>query len=117
MTTPNTGIPEVPEGTLDPAAGLNLALRVIDALVGCLQRGVVDVGVDAPPGSPDDGDLYIVGTGSGAWAGHDDELARYVEDGDFWQFFAPGTQIALVRNQDDGLLYQYDGGWAVYPAP
>ena len=33
MTTPNAGIPEVPENTLDPAAGLNDALQVIDALL------------------------------------------------------------------------------------
>ncbi len=88
MTTPNTGIPYVPENTLDPAAGLNLALNVIDAL---LQTAVIDVGVNTPPGSPADGDLYIVGTGTGAWTGHDDALAGDVAQGDFWQFDAAGA--------------------------
>ena len=34
MTTPNAGIPEVPENTLDPAAGLNDAIRVSDVILG-----------------------------------------------------------------------------------
>jgi hypothetical protein len=34
MTTTNHGIEYVPEGTLDPAAGLNLALLQVDALIG-----------------------------------------------------------------------------------
>lgn len=33
MSTPINGIPYVPEGTLDPAAGLNEALDAIDALL------------------------------------------------------------------------------------
>ena len=111
MTTPNTGIPYVPENTLDPAAGLNLALNVIDAL---LQTAVIDVGVNTPPGSPADGDLYIVGTGTGAWTGHDDALARYVAQGDFWQFYAAGSRVHLVLNKADGGLYAWDGAvWAL----
>jgi|GEM_PF-6953918 len=113
MTTPNTGIPYVPEGTLDPAAGLNLALTVIDAL---LQTAVIDF-QDAPPGSPVDGDLYIVGTGSGAWAAHDDELARYVAAGTFWQFYEAGTQVRVVFNQVDLGIYVWVGsdGWQPWP--
>ena len=34
MTTTNHGIDYVPENTLDPAAGLNLALLQVDALIG-----------------------------------------------------------------------------------
>lgn len=110
MATPNTGIPYVPEGTQDPAAGLNLALNTIDAL---LQTTVIAF-EDDPPGSPSDGDLYIVGTGSGAWAGQDDNLARYVADGDFWQFFEAGTQVRIVFNLDDGGLYVWhDGAWGL----
>lgn len=116
MTTPNTQIPEVPEGTLDPAAGLNLALNHIDAL---LQATVIEVSRNSPPGSPQDGDTYIVGTGSGAWSGQDDNLARYVSEGTFWQFFEAGTQIRIVFNLDDLRIYVFDpssaGGWVPYP--
>ena len=118
MTTPNLHIPFVPEGTLDPAAGLNLALIDLDALLGCLHKGVLDVGVNDPPGTPDDGDLYIVGTGTGAWAGHDDELAMYVDEGDFWRFYEPGSRVAMGRSQADNLIYAWtsSGGWIAYPS-
>jgi hypothetical protein len=109
MPTPNTGIPYVPENTTDPAAGLNLALNVIDAL---LQAAVIDMDQTAPPGSPTDGDMHIVAVGAtGAWAGHDNDLARYVADGAFWQFYDSGTQVRLVLNLDDGGLYHYASGW------
>lgn len=107
MSTPNTGIPYVPEGTQDPAAGLNLSLNVIDAL---LQTAVIDMDRTAPPGSPNDGDMHIVATGAtGAWAGEDNNLARYVAEGDFWQFFTAGVQVKLILNVDDGGLYKWDG--------
>lgn len=114
MTTPNTGIPYVPEGTLDPAAGLNLALNVIDAL---LQPTVIAVGENDPPVGPANGDLYIVGVGTGAWLGEDGNLARYVDDGDFWQFYGAGTQVRLVLNDADRRLYVWAGsdGWHPWP--
>lgn len=114
--TPNTGIPYVPEGTLDPAAGLNLALNVIDAL---LQTAVQDMDQTAPPGSPADGDLHIVASpATGAWAGHENDLARYVAEGTFWQFFTAGFQVHLVVNLADLALYRFDltsspGAWGL----
>lgn len=112
MATPNNGIPYVPEGTQDPAAGLNLALNTIDAL---LQAFVIDMGLTAPPGSPSDGDMYIVATSAtGDWAGQDDNLARYVADGDFWQFYTAGDQIRVVFDQDTGGMYVWhSGAWAL----
>lgn len=106
MPTPNAGIPYVPEGTQDPAAGLNLALNVIDAL---LQVRVLTLGSNAPPGSPADGDRHIVGpVGTGAWAGHNNELARYVAESISWQFYAPDT-IALAVNEANGGGYAWSG--------
>ena len=112
MSTPSNGIPYVPEDTQDPAAGLNLALNVVDAL---LQTFVVDMDQTAPPGAPVDGQMHIVATGAtGAWAGQDDKLARYVDEGAFWQFYEPGTQIRFVFNQDDGGLYVWHSAvWAL----
>lgn len=116
MNTPNTGIPYVPEGTLDPAAGLNLALNVIDAL---LQTAVIDMDQTAPPGAPVDGDLHIVASpATGAWAGQENNLARYVAEGAFWQFFVAGVQVHLIVNRDDLGLYRFDsasspGAWSL----
>lgn len=111
MTTPNRHIPYVPQGTLDPAAGLNTALNFIDAL---LQTAVISMTDTTPPVSPSDGDLYIVGAGAtGAWADQDNNLARYVEEGNSWQFFEAGTEVFLVFNRADGALYRYDSGWGL----
>ncbi len=118
MSTPNVGIPYVPEGTLDPAAGLNLALNIIDAL---LQTRVLSMSLTAPPGAPVDGALYIVaGTGgiaTGAWAGEELNLARFVDEGDLWQFYVAGSQAHLVLNIADGGFYKFipgsPGGWVL----
>lgn len=110
-TTPNINIPYVPENTLDPAAGLNLALNFIDAL---LQTAVISMDLTAPPMTNSDGDLYIVaGTGgvaTGAWAGHELDLARYVDEGNFWQFFKAGVEVHYVINREDGNLYKFVEG-------
>lgn len=103
MTTPNTGIPYVTENTLDPAAALNQALNVVDAL---LQTMVIAMDLSAPPGGAQDGDLYIVGPGpTGAWAGRANDLARFVAQGAFWQFYEAGAQVRLILNREDGGLY------------
>lgn len=106
LDSPNVKIPYVPEGTLDPAAGLNLAINVIDAL---LQPRVIDMSQTAPPATGVDGDMYIVASpATGAWAGKEDWLARYVYPGEFWQFYEPGVQVSMIVNDDDGVFYVYD---------
>lgn len=105
MSTPNHNIPYVPEGTLDPAAGLNLALNVLDVLV---QTAVISMDLTAPPGSPSDGDLYVVGFApTGAWSGQARNVARYVAEGASWQFFDAGSQVFYVLNRADGGLYKF----------
>lgn len=104
--TPSNGIPYVPENTIDPAAGLNLALNVVDAL---LQSRVENMVTNAPPGSPADGVQYIVGSApTGAWVGHSRALARWVAEGAFWQFYAGGVQAWLVINKADNTIYSWN---------
>lgn len=111
MTTQTTGhgIPYIPEGTTDPAAGINEALDVIDAVI--VPR-VISMSRTAPPGSNTDGDLYIVAASgaTGAWLHLEDHLVRYVADGTFWRSYSPGDQVALVINLADDGLYRFGGG-------
>lgn len=57
---------------------------------------VISATTTAPPGSPADGDSYLVPTGAtGAWAGHDGEYATWDADEAAWVFttVAPGTVV------------------------
>lgn len=104
--TPSNAIPYVPQNTLDPAAGLNMALDVVDAL---LNTRVINMTTTAPPGSPADGDMYVIASpATGDWATHENAFARYVSNGAFWQFYAAGSQAWLVLNKDDNNLYKWD---------
>ena len=61
----------------------------------------------APPGSPGVGDRYIVASpATGAWAGHEDDIATW--DGGSWDFETPlpGWVVWVI---DVAELYVYDG--------
>jgi hypothetical protein len=111
--SPNKGFQYLPEGVADPEAGTNQFINDLDA-IGSV-ASVISMAETAPPGSSSDGDTYIVDAGgTGAWAGHDDELARYVAESDAWQFYEP-QQVRVVHNRaDDGIYVWSDnspGGW------
>lgn len=81
--TPSNTIPYSPEGVVDPAAGLNDALRVIDVL---LQLRIVSIANTLPTGVTD-GNRYLVGTSpTGVAVGHAGQIARYVATGAFYTF-------------------------------
>lgn len=85
----------------------NEALRILDVVT---QLSVMADDQSTPPASPAEGIRYILDVGgSGAWAGHDDEIALY-ENGT-WRFFVPRAGWrAYVMNRD--ALVVYDGaGW------
>lgn len=97
MSSVNNGIPFVPENTVDPAAGLNLSINTIDAI---LQVRVETLGEAAPPASPTNGERHVVGASpSGAWAGQANKLARFLDGG--WDFY----DAAIVVNLADDKLY------------
>lgn len=90
-----------------------------------LQTGVISVGLDTPPGSPVQGDSYILGASpTGAWSGRANCLAGYFGTG--WVFVpgndSAGTPIAMgvrheglkVYSKADNALYVWTGSaWAV----
>lgn len=60
---------------------------------------------NSPPGSPTDGDAYVVGTvPTGAWVGHANDIALYTPRG--WVFAQPQVGAALL-NRQTGLNIQY----------
>lgn len=107
--TINNQIPFVPENTIDPAAGLNLSLNTIDAL---LQVLVQTVGENTPPAGVE-GQRHIVGVSpTGAWAGQANKLARFLDAG--WQFY--DARYAL--NAADGNWYvRQSTAWITYAGP
>jgi hypothetical protein len=100
--TINNEIPFVPENTIDPAAGLNESLLIIDML---LQLRVLGMKQNTPAVSPDPGDRYIVGSSpTGAWAGQALKAAQWMQDG-YWMFRPAsvavyGTSVYLFTGSD-----------------
>ena len=66
-------------------SGADRNFRAEETLIGLK---VISDTLTAPPGSPADGDIYIVATGgTGAWATHDGAIASYMAGA--WYFFRP----------------------------
>lgn len=109
-TEPITGQTYQEAGSLQTDALQNAQLDYFAAWLNCV---VLSVGDTAPPGSPTNGDRYIVGaSATGEWATHDDALAVY-RDG--WQFYAP-TAGVWVKDLATGDDYEFVGSgpaWTV----
>jgi len=71
------------------------------------QRGVLSI-EDSPPESPSHGDSYLIGTGTDAWAGHDNKIALYDTSG--WVYIAPVKgMFCFIKDIDK--LYYYVTSW------
>lgn len=71
------------------------------------QSPVIDKDLTAPPGSPAEGDRYIVGSSAtGVWSGHDNDIAEFVNSA--WEFYTPsdGWRIDVVDEQG---RYRFNG--------
>ena len=106
-TTSNLLLPYILAAQAQKHVTHNEALRLLDGLV---QLSVLDRDLTAPPGSPADGDRYIVASGgSGDWAGWDLNVALFT-DGVWLRLPPRAGWLAWV--EDEGLLLVYDGaGW------
>jgi len=104
--TSNLGLPFIVAAQAQKHVTHNEALRILDSLV---QLAVLDRDLSAPPGSPNEGERWIVAASpapSGAWAGHGDEIAAWQDGG--WQFYAPKLGW-IVYTVDEGALLTWDG--------
>jgi len=102
--TVNLGLPCIEGSQAQKHVTHNDALRILDTLV---QLAVLDRDLTAPPGSPSEGQRWIVKTGAtGLWAGHDNAVAAW-QDG-AWLFSPPKTGwMAFVV--DEGTLLVWNG--------
>ncbi|MTH64885.1 DUF2793 domain-containing protein [Paracoccus shanxieyensis] len=91
----------------------NEALRILDGLV---QLSVLDRDLTVPPGSPADGDRYIVASGAnGDWAGWDLNIALSTDGA--WLRLPPRTGWRAWV-EDEGLLLVWTGAaWEVVGEP
>lgn len=85
----------------DPALARELFVRGL--------MKVETIGDSAPPGSPVAGARYVIGTGAGAWAGHDGEIATYNSLGEL-SFLAGVDSSSMVVNAANGRVYLRHGG-------
>lgn len=115
MTTSNLGMTELVANQSQPHVPINTALRKLDATV----QLVVLSFLNTPPGSPAQADRYVVDTApTGAWVGHEDEIAFYDEGA--WVYIAPQPGWTLF-DQGTGARYTYGEGsptgWDIWLGP
>lgn len=81
----------------------------LDPTSGVTQIGQTVLAIQAtPPGSPSDGDAYIVAaSATGDWAGQEDSIASWDADSAAWGFDAPGSGDT-AWNLDDSIQYTWD---------
>ena len=103
--TPKYGITEMEAAQSQPEIVVNEAIRVLEAMS---QLRVLDKDVNVPPSSPDEGDTYIIPSGStGDWSGFPFYIAVAV--GGEWVYIPPKTgYIAYLVDED--LYYQFTSG-------
>jgi len=78
------------------------------------QFAIEDRNLSTPPGSPTDGDRYIIATGgSGAWSTHDFKVATWNNRAMVWDIYTPATGW-IVYIKDEAVLAVFDNssGWS-----
>lgn len=115
-STAKTKVPYFANSAANQVNG-NTGLAIFDQLI---QATVKDKDLAAPPGSPNNGDAYIVAASpTGAWSGKAGQIAYWLNDANAWQFIAPlAGWIASVVDEPDAngipKRYGYSGtAWAL----
>jgi hypothetical protein len=107
--TPRLSLPLLSAGQSLKELFHNESLSTLDLLIG----GTIEPGIEsAPPVSPVATSFYRIGaSATGAWAGHDGELAVLGING--WQFCVPVVGLRLTE-RISGLEWHFDElGWQV----
>lgn len=107
--TPNLVLPYLAANQSQKHVTVNEALRRLDALV---QITVQSAALAAPPGSPTEGQRWILSAApTGAWAGHAGQIAAW-QDG-AWAFYIPLDGWTAVDISTDTLL-MFNAGTGIW---
>lgn len=104
--TPNIGFPLLEQAQAQKEVTVNESLVILDALLG----GVISQTETTPPGSPSEGDAYIIPvSATGVWTGHAEDIAYFF--GGVWNFLPPSVGRGHeVWVEEDGIFVQWSGG-------
>lgn len=81
------------------------------------QLACITKGLNTPPGSPADGDTYIVGSApTGAWQNKEAYIAVYRANLTAWQLYQPRNGWRCRVNDENTDVFYKDGTWSYGPA-
>jgi len=86
--------------------------RGLDGLVMPNAKGYL---TNTPPGSPSDGDLYIIGAApTGAWAGQGGKVTRWSSVASAWEFYTPKNGWMVQSNSAREAYRHTAGAWEIF---
>lgn len=107
--SPNLMMPFLHESQAQAEITHNEALLILDITV---QGRVIDRDLTAPPGSPAEGDAYIVAaTATGDWVGKEDDIAYFF--GGIWKFITPNEGWEIWVTDEALRVLFLSGSWEV----
>ena len=107
-TTTHLGVVLLEQSQAQKDVTVNEALARIDAI---LNTGAISRTLAAPPGSPAEGDVYLVAS-SGAtddWEGQENAIAYF--DGGIWRFMVPQEGMSLWLRSEDKFYIWFNDEW------
>lgn len=106
-TSPHLALPFIAPAQALKHITHNEAIAALDGLV---QLAVLDRDLATPPTEPEAGDRYLIAADpTGAWAGHQGEIAQRRDDG--WQFHVPAIGWLAFVLDEQRLLVLTGSGW------
>lgn len=109
---PNLGLMENANTGEVHDTALRALLRGLDALVMPNVKGYL---TNTPPGSPANGDCYIIGAApTGTWAGQGGKVARYSAVAVAWEFFTPKNGWMIQANSAREIYRYTASAWEVF---
>lgn len=91
--------------------------RLLRAIDGLVQPSAISDSLNTPPGSPADGDVYIIGPApTGVWSGNSRRVTRWSAKVNAWEIYAPRNGWLFYVDSLVGYLSMRDGEWVGFPA-